>query len=604
MSLKISKTKTKQARFFIVLFFLILGLGMALPQPAQALTWLGPNIANSLVSIVISSCIYISGIVLGIGSWLLDWVTGPSFIKVPFTNNTFVTPAWALVRDFANMGFVIGLVAIGLGTALGRGEYKVQKTLPMLIVMALAVNFTPVFCGVLIDISNMIMEFFLQGVSLDWVVRTLRSMTISIASSVSEQDFLQILGMAIGMVAFNLVAGMVFLTFALIFATRYVALWILVILSPLAFFSYVLPATRNVWKKWWEQFTQWCFVGVIAGFWIYLSYQIMVVSGEIGSKPPPDPEFTGLSAVLSYMIPVIFLTFGLAASVTGAPKGAEHAIKIAGWARGKAAPWTREKVKETIQGIPQVQSGEEKIRRRLETMPVVGRLTGGPGTFERQRAATISSVRKELENISDTTEGNKAIRARIAQRPLTKPGQLQRIAGLEVLAKRGALEDDDRRYLRRMEQMGGDIGAVLKQRPDFADEITPPAPAPLPAGATPAQVAAHAVATTAHLDPVGHAVRRIRVNKAREINADSLRSENVVRALDERQIEDIGRNGSNEQQVNILNEIRRITGAPPGVPLNPVGALLPGMPIPSVAGISGHIINYIAAQQAANRWPV
>lgn len=426
MSPKISKTKTKQAKFLIVLFFLILGLGMGFPKSAQAQTWLPSRIANSLISAIMGLFIILSGIILGLASELLNWVTSPSFIGVKFTDNAFVTPAWTLIRDFANMGFVLALVAIGLGTALGQAEYKIQKTLPILIVMALAINFTPVFCGVLIDISNMITKFFLQEISWDWAVRTWRAMTISLANSVPEQGPLEVLAMAIGMIAFNLITGMVFLTFALIFATRYVALWILVILSPLAFFSYILPATKSIWKQWWEQFTQWCFVGVMAGFWIYLSYQIMVVSGEIGGQPSLDPEFSGLSGVVGYIIPIIFLTFGLTASIAGAPQGAEHAIKIAGWVRGKGEGWAKGRMdiaKEKTQEALRKPLAAEKVQK------ISARMAGTRG-WGADRKGVVGKVQRAISSPFAATG-----RAIGKAGPALLEAQLSEIGEAEKIAK-------------------------------------------------------------------------------------------------------------------------------------------------------------------------
>jgi len=387
-----NKAGFKKIKTFTLLFFLCIGLISPLLAKA-GLEWLPTKIGNYLLSLVFKILIIISGVLLSLASWLLSWVTSPSFIGVKFTDNPFVTPAWGLVRDLTNMLFVLALIAIGLGTALRIAGYKIQKTLPLLAMMALLINFTPVICGVVIDASTIVMNFFLEGVSFDWATRTWRGMTISLANNVTTEGFWELFGMGIGMVAFNIMAAFVFLIFAFLFAARYIALWTLVILSPLAFFAYVLPVTRRYWSMWWHQFLQWCFVGVVAAFWVYLGYQLMTVSGEIAGMPPPEAEFEGLTALASYMVPLVFLGIGLQQSLVSSAMGAEYAIKGAKWTGGAivgtgraTALWTRT---QTLGRIATTEKGKEfleALAKREYGYP------GFPGTKTWRKAPTWKKV--------------------------------------------------------------------------------------------------------------------------------------------------------------------------------------------------------------------
>ncbi|GAF67718.1 unnamed protein product, partial [marine sediment metagenome] len=133
---------------------------------AQAQGWgwvrdIAINIVTGFYGMFIQIFVLISNLIFGIAGLLLGWVISPSFIGVKFTDNPFVNVGWTLTRDLANMGFILILVAIGLGTALRIGEYTAKKTLPLLIIIALLINFTPVVCGLIIDATNIAMNFFI-----------------------------------------------------------------------------------------------------------------------------------------------------------------------------------------------------------------------------------------------------------------------------------------------------------------------------------------------------------------------------------------------------------------------------------------------------------
>lgn len=404
MSQKIKKiftnaTKLKKITILITLFFVTLGLILPLSSAQAGLEWLPNAIVNFLVSVVFQVLIAISGLFLNLACWILGWVTGPSFISAGFTANPFVTPAWALVRDLANMGFVIALVAIGLGTALRIGEYRAKKTLPLLIFIALLINFTPVICGVIIDASNIAMNFFLEGgIGFEGIKTTFLTQSSILWGGIKETNFFEKLGTGIAMLAYNIIAGFIFLLFAVLFAARYVALWILVILSPLAFFSYVLPATRKFWKTWWNQFIQWTLIGVTAGFWLYLAEQIMMV--RLTGSTPPSEEFGGLSAIFAYTIPIIFLGMGLVASLSITATGTEAIIggakKVEGWAKQKGKAW----VGERVAGVREAAAKSEGVRRAagwLAKRPAVGaEMKGVGGMAVRATAGTFLEFGRRL----------------------------------------------------------------------------------------------------------------------------------------------------------------------------------------------------------------
>ena len=129
------------------------------------MAWLAQLIVSRSIQGIMSMIIVLPVLLFSVAEKFLRFILGPNFITVPYTTNEFVTLGWTLTRDFANIFFIIFLVIIGLATALRLGEYQWQKTLPLLIGIALLINFTPVILGLIIDASNIVMNFFIEGIA-------------------------------------------------------------------------------------------------------------------------------------------------------------------------------------------------------------------------------------------------------------------------------------------------------------------------------------------------------------------------------------------------------------------------------------------------------
>ena len=264
---------------------------------------------------------------------LLTWVTSEGFINIPFTHdNLFVDTGWGIMRGLTNICIVLGLVVIALSTILRIESYQMKKTLPLLLIVALLINFTPVLCGLVIDASNIIMTHFLEGGL--FVVESYGSAMVTAFLNLYKQAGSPsgMLAMTIVIVGCSLFSGIIFLLFAFLFLFRYIALWMLVILSPLALFCYIFPFTKKIWNQWLSQFIQWCFIGIPAALTLYLA-NIMtqqMLQGELLG------ELSSMGKIMGYLLPVAFLVGGLLMSLQIGAMGASTIIKGAK-AAGKTA---------------------------------------------------------------------------------------------------------------------------------------------------------------------------------------------------------------------------------------------------------------------------
>lgn len=282
---------------------------------------------------------------------LLDWVLRDNFATVTFTgvDNPIIQYGWTQTRDLANMIVVIGLIIVGIATALRIKDYEAQKILAPLIIAAVLINFSPLLCGLVIDGSNIVMKHFLGapgtygaifgtlGQTYDGAMTVIKGLTDNPLST-----WKRILGLLFTCIT----TGFVMLLFFLLFFFRYIALWLLVALAPLAFVAGALK--RDILEYWMKQFINWCIIGIPAAFFLWLSRQLsagIVQNTEWGSL-----NFVNIAAssvkqdnVLTYLVPGLLALVGFVLSTQISAIGAAGIISFAkragnyGWSKAKQA---------------------------------------------------------------------------------------------------------------------------------------------------------------------------------------------------------------------------------------------------------------------------
>lgn len=312
---------------------------------------------------------------------LLKWVTSPLFIQMPYTRpgsipngNPIIEAGLSITQGFVNMLLVLILVYIAIATILRLAGYETKKLLITFIIVALLVNFAPVVCGLVVDTSNIIMNFFLGEISGGrhlianlnnlWEVIKIEFVGLkSFSTSFIFTERLEVI-FKVGVIGtMNLFLGLLLLLFACIFIFRYIAIWMLVILSPLAFACYILPATKKYWTMWWNQLIQWSFIGVTCAFFLYLADLLANLGTQIyGSSAP---MVIG-DRILPYLVPMGFLmialVFGLQTSAIGASTVMSLSKRGGRWAAGKTWKGMALADRKLIPAL----SKDEKGKRRLK----------------------------------------------------------------------------------------------------------------------------------------------------------------------------------------------------------------------------------------------
>jgi len=339
---------------------------------------------SGLVAGVFGILIIISGAFLSLAQFLLNLVISDTFINISFTgaDNVFVTEGWEMIRGLTYIFIILGLIVIALATILRITSYQMKKTLPLLIIVALLINFTPMLCGLVIDASNIIMKDFLKGGL--GTEKFFELINTQVENLWTKDDVSETFAKGVVFVGFNIVGGLILLLFAFLFLFRYVALWMLVILSPLALFCYIFPATKKIWDQWLNQFIQWCFIGIPTGFTLWLA-NIMIKTLTEGGK---IEGIKGGNEILGYLVPLAFLVFGLLMSLQTGAMGADLAIK--------GFKWTGRETRKGVERKFKIPEKAEQVGRWAAGKPFLG-MVGRPLISYAKRRR--DEAQKELEGV-------------------------------------------------------------------------------------------------------------------------------------------------------------------------------------------------------------
>ena len=260
--------------------------------------------------------------------------------------SSFVVQGWGLVRDFCNMFFIFIMLYIAISTILNLHGFNTKSTIINVIVIGLFINFSLFATQVIIDSSNIMARVFYNSDAIKITEKGIDGATnvvsaigpdgiiplsAALVNKVNPQNiiinsakvgqisdlggkstsvdlgagtFILITLLAVGI---NIVGFVIFLSIGLVFVVRVVGLWIAMILSPLAFFTYILPEQMAGWKmvgwkNWWPETLKMAFMAPIFIFFLYIILKFLeldLISNSSGK--------TGIPFVISTMIPFAFI---------------------------------------------------------------------------------------------------------------------------------------------------------------------------------------------------------------------------------------------------------------------------------------------------------
>jgi len=200
-----------------------------------------------------------------------------------FGNSDAVTFGWVIVRDLANMFFIVVLLIIAISTILEIEKYQWKQMLPRLLLMAVLINFSKTISLLIIDVSQIIMLTFVStftgaasnftdafGLESAFTFAAAGAQGKLAAINTSELFASYALALVLMVVALSVITAML-----IMLVGRMVMLWLLIVLSPLAYFLSTFPKGQEYHQQWWKEFTNHVIVGPALAFFIWLSLQVM-----------------------------------------------------------------------------------------------------------------------------------------------------------------------------------------------------------------------------------------------------------------------------------------------------------------------------------------
>lgn len=191
-----------------------------------------------------------------------------------------IRAGWVMIRDISNMFFVVVLIVIAFGTILHIESYNYKKWLPKLILMAVLINFSKTICGLLIDVSQVVMLTFVNafkdigGANLTEMLGITSILKLTGGGDALTNVLTVVAAYVLGMI-YLLIAIVVVGTIAAMLAMRLVMLWIYIVLSPLAYLMQAFPGGSKYASQWWTEFTKNLISGPVLAFFLWFALFVL-----------------------------------------------------------------------------------------------------------------------------------------------------------------------------------------------------------------------------------------------------------------------------------------------------------------------------------------
>lgn len=377
------------------------------------------KVLYSLILLLVSSTAF-----LFMGAGLLDWIRS---YPIHIYNNPMIDAGWHFTLGLTNLLLILIFLIIAFCWILKIESVEMKKALPRLLIVALLVNFSLLFIGMLVDVSWFLQNTFVKTFGESLVKQSIEPLRVSAISFGNVFADIILRGIAkakipfaniaylvfiikfllgeifygmylktILVIIFNFLVGGVYLLFFILFMARISIIWILAILAPLAFLSFILPATKKFWDEWLSTLIEWVFAGIVALFFLDMGtmFFTIVIKGkpiDLGHTSTPG-FFANYLFLIIYLLAVLYfvkrttpkaaeavvkgaIKYGSMAAAgigaagvkaLGVPKAAE---KVGRWAAER--PGFREIVARPLLGYAKRQAGKEE--KELKGLPLTTR---------------------------------------------------------------------------------------------------------------------------------------------------------------------------------------------------------------------------------------
>ena len=366
---------------------------------------------------------------------------------------------WGNFRDIANVLFVIlfTIVIISQITSLGISNYGIKKMLPRLLIFAILINISYYISVIAVDASNILGRSIFNTIigSVEWSgVSGDSSLSTIVSGGLALSTGAILFGGTMLLALISAAIGMAVMIITLMI--RQAAVIILVVLSPIAFASAILPNTEGIFNKWKSIFKSMLVIYPMASIVVSLS---VLASNTLAATANGNHLIQGLYLTLPFvgMAGVVALIRGALAALDkltnanitgklsslagGANKFASNSSPVkhvANWSRGNVDALTGRNKSPTTR---------------------TGRMLSAIGGLGSKRGLGIAATAGKLRNSRLRADSN----AQTIEENQKWDDEDRKIAMLEQMETNGTITDSQLRSL-------NSLRAVKQKRED--DQIT------------------------------------------------------------------------------------------------------------------------------------
>lgn len=266
--------------------------GQPIPSNTSATSSPGQTaVSGGLFGLVTSVIVYIASVINQLIYFLFYWLVAPliqAVLSIHVYTDQFVNviyPGWEIVRNVCNILFIVAIIAMGMATLLRVESYQWRHLLVQLVIAALLVNFSLIIGQSILALADTVQSQFLPN-NVDVIRSLAQNLMVANNSTQLAQNtlagnvnyiiqYLFFVAMAIG-------SFIVFAAIAVYLVIRMVVLWVLLMLSPVAYVARILPVTQGIAKTWWDNFIKYAFFTPIIAFFLNLT---AVISASFAKNP-------------------------------------------------------------------------------------------------------------------------------------------------------------------------------------------------------------------------------------------------------------------------------------------------------------------------------
>ena len=251
-------------------------------------------------------------------SVIFDWFFQHTVTDFVGTLNTLhltsgIETAWSAFRDMGNIIIIGMFVFIAITMILGNQEYGAKKLVAHVLIVAVLINFSLFFARFIIDASNLVSYQFYKSIQSISPATGGSSTSISDRTAIADQFMKRIgvqsmqqtyttsskiadeAGVAWAALAYALIScallivlAAVLLYGAFLMVSRAILLVFLMLISALAFASWLTPKLRNKewgWGNWWTTLFEAAFFGPMLTIFLWAG---LVILSQVSPITTPD----------------------------------------------------------------------------------------------------------------------------------------------------------------------------------------------------------------------------------------------------------------------------------------------------------------------------